>query len=229
MWNIFVCECGLSRTNGSFCATYLTLCLCLCVFTGKRACVGESLARMELFIFLVSLLQNFTFSCPGGPDSINLVPEVSGFANLPRAQQIIATPRWEESTQTAYHRLRPSQGWSYSIYCFIVTHIYVCCTVGVCCSRQARQHDYESSCLLLWLSFHTYIFFVYILIHSWSCVNCEHAFLYNNNKGTAAIKMHCYIKVLSPFIHTNGNKLLAAMNNCISLLECFLYIIYVYI
>ncbi|XP_074497298.1 cytochrome P450 2G1-like [Sebastes fasciatus] len=60
---------------------------------GKRACVGESLARMELFIFLVSLLQNFTFSCPGGPDSINLVPEVSGFANLPRAQQIIATPR----------------------------------------------------------------------------------------------------------------------------------------
>ncbi|KAI9542204.1 hypothetical protein NQZ68_022257 [Dissostichus eleginoides] len=42
---------------------------------GKRACVGESLARMELFIFLVSLLQNFTFSCTGGPDTINLNPE----------------------------------------------------------------------------------------------------------------------------------------------------------
>ncbi|KAM8903923.1 cytochrome P450 2A5-like [Spinachia spinachia] len=60
---------------------------------GKRACVGESLARMELFIFLVSLVQNFTFSCTGGPDSINLIPEYSSFANLPRTYQIIATPR----------------------------------------------------------------------------------------------------------------------------------------
>uniref|UniRef100_A0A3P9PZN7 Cytochrome P450 2F5-like n=1 Tax=Poecilia reticulata TaxID=8081 RepID=A0A3P9PZN7_POERE len=60
---------------------------------GKRACVGESLARMELFIFIVSLLQDFTFTCPGGPDSINLVPEYSSFANLPRSHKIIATPR----------------------------------------------------------------------------------------------------------------------------------------
>ncbi|KAF7665318.1 hypothetical protein LDENG_00147620 [Lucifuga dentata] len=60
---------------------------------GKRNCVGESLARMELFIFLVSLLQHFTFSCPEGPDSVNLSPEYSSFANVPRRQQIIATPR----------------------------------------------------------------------------------------------------------------------------------------
>ncbi|XP_068601194.1 cytochrome P450 2F3-like [Brachionichthys hirsutus] len=60
---------------------------------GKRACVGESLARMELFIFLVALLKNFSFSCSGGPDSINLAPEYSSFANLPRRYQIIATPR----------------------------------------------------------------------------------------------------------------------------------------
>ncbi|XP_023145810.2 cytochrome P450 2F3-like [Amphiprion ocellaris] len=60
---------------------------------GKRNCVGESLARMELFLFLVSLLQHFTFSCSEGPDSINLVPEYSGFANMPRMHDIIATPR----------------------------------------------------------------------------------------------------------------------------------------
>ncbi|XP_033944523.1 cytochrome P450 2G1-like [Pseudochaenichthys georgianus] len=60
---------------------------------GKRACAGESLARMELFIFLVSLLQNFTFSCTGGPDTINLNPEFSSFGNLPRSSKIIATPR----------------------------------------------------------------------------------------------------------------------------------------
>uniref|UniRef100_A0A668UVI7 Cytochrome P450, family 2, subfamily Y, polypeptide 3 n=1 Tax=Oreochromis aureus TaxID=47969 RepID=A0A668UVI7_OREAU len=60
---------------------------------GKRACVGESLARMELFIFLVSLLQDFTFSCDGGPDSVDLEPEYSSFANLPRSHQVIATAR----------------------------------------------------------------------------------------------------------------------------------------
>ncbi|XP_035857167.1 cytochrome P450 2F3-like isoform X2 [Sander lucioperca] len=61
---------------------------------GKRSCVGESLARMEIFLFLVSLLQRFTFSCPGGPDSVDLSPEHSSFANVPRRYQIIATPRW---------------------------------------------------------------------------------------------------------------------------------------
>ncbi|CAG6008401.1 unnamed protein product [Menidia menidia] len=60
---------------------------------GKRACVGESLARMELFIFLVSLLQSFTFSCPEGPEGIDLLPEYSSFANVPRRYDIIATPR----------------------------------------------------------------------------------------------------------------------------------------
>ncbi|KAM9439754.1 cytochrome P450 2C5-like [Clarias gariepinus] len=60
---------------------------------GKRSCVGESLARMELFIFLVTLLQHFTFTTPEGPESIDATPEISGFANLPRKYQLIATPR----------------------------------------------------------------------------------------------------------------------------------------
>ncbi|XP_076837606.1 cytochrome P450 2G1-like isoform X2 [Brachyhypopomus gauderio] len=60
---------------------------------GKRSCVGESLARMEIFLFIVSLLQNFTFSTPGGPDSVDPTPEISGFANLPRKFQLIASPR----------------------------------------------------------------------------------------------------------------------------------------
>uniref|UniRef100_A0A3P9J3H6 Cytochrome P450, family 2, subfamily Y, polypeptide 3 n=1 Tax=Oryzias latipes TaxID=8090 RepID=A0A3P9J3H6_ORYLA len=60
---------------------------------GKRACVGESLARMELFLFIVSFLQEFTFSAPNGPDSINLVPEYSGLTNQHCRYELIATPR----------------------------------------------------------------------------------------------------------------------------------------
>ncbi|KAF7692655.1 cytochrome P450 2G1-like [Silurus meridionalis] len=60
---------------------------------GKRSCVGESLARMELFLFLVSMLQHFTFTTTGGPESIDSTPEISGFANLPRKYQLIASPR----------------------------------------------------------------------------------------------------------------------------------------
>ncbi|XP_030632015.1 cytochrome P450 2C31 isoform X1 [Chanos chanos] len=60
---------------------------------GKRSCVGESLARMEFFLFMVSLLQHFTFTCPGGPESLDASPAVSSFAKLPRRYELIATPR----------------------------------------------------------------------------------------------------------------------------------------
>lgn len=33
-------------------------------FSGKRVCMGEQLAKMELFLMFVSLMQNFTFTLP---------------------------------------------------------------------------------------------------------------------------------------------------------------------
>lgn len=58
---------------------------------GKRVCLGEHLARMELFLFFTSLLQRFTFSpVPGEMPSLE---GVMGFTNSPEKFRIIAEPR----------------------------------------------------------------------------------------------------------------------------------------
>ncbi|XP_077345206.1 cytochrome P450 2B12-like [Lithobates pipiens] len=58
---------------------------------GKRSCVGENLAKMELFLFFTSLLQNFTFKAPPHA-KLNFTP-ASGFTNAPLPQKICAIPR----------------------------------------------------------------------------------------------------------------------------------------
>ena len=54
---------------------------------GKRSCLGEQLARQEIFLFLVALLQNFDFKPPEGQDSIDVHDEW-GLPNAPSAYKV---------------------------------------------------------------------------------------------------------------------------------------------
>ncbi|KAM4043862.1 uncharacterized protein ACNLHF_014155 [Anomaloglossus baeobatrachus] len=58
---------------------------------GRRACAGETLARMELFIFFTSLLQKFTFRFPPGVTDIDMTPVLS-LTNAPKPHLICAVP-----------------------------------------------------------------------------------------------------------------------------------------
>ena len=63
-----------------------------CPPTGRHACLGEPLARMELFLFFTSLLQHFSFSVPAGQSR----PSDHGvfvFLVTPAPYQLCAVPR----------------------------------------------------------------------------------------------------------------------------------------
>nr|XP_033813297.1 cytochrome P450 2G1-like [Geotrypetes seraphini] len=60
---------------------------------GKRTCPGEGLARMELFLFFVSILQNFSLKSYTPPKDIDLSPAMSSFGNLPHFYELTLVPR----------------------------------------------------------------------------------------------------------------------------------------
>uniref|UniRef100_A0A7N4PMY1 Cytochrome P450 family 2 subfamily B member 6 n=1 Tax=Sarcophilus harrisii TaxID=9305 RepID=A0A7N4PMY1_SARHA len=61
--------------------------------SGKRVCLGEGIARMELFLFLTTILQNFSLRSSMVPASIDLTPRESGVGTVPPIYQLQFLPR----------------------------------------------------------------------------------------------------------------------------------------
>ncbi|XP_057634293.1 cytochrome P450 2C70-like isoform X4 [Chionomys nivalis] len=59
---------------------------------GKRACIGEGLARMEMFLILTSILQNFTLKPLVDPEDIDTTPVQNGLLSLPPSYELCFIP-----------------------------------------------------------------------------------------------------------------------------------------
>ncbi|XP_025031106.1 cytochrome P450 2F3-like isoform X1 [Python bivittatus] len=60
---------------------------------GKRLCLGEGLARMELFLFFTAILQAFTLTSPEPLGEVSIVPDASGVSRVPMRYQMLVLPR----------------------------------------------------------------------------------------------------------------------------------------
>ncbi|KAK7101305.1 cytochrome P450 2J1-like [Littorina saxatilis] len=60
---------------------------------GRRVCLGESLARMELFLYLATLIQRFRF-LPPGQEPLPSLEGIMGFTISPAPFKVRAIPRY---------------------------------------------------------------------------------------------------------------------------------------
>lgn len=61
--------------------------------TGKRICLGEGMARMELFLFITAVLQNFNLKSDEDPSAIDISPLPKSNSTIHRPFDICLVPR----------------------------------------------------------------------------------------------------------------------------------------
>ncbi|PIO33475.1 hypothetical protein AB205_0042540 [Aquarana catesbeiana] len=81
--NRFLDEKGQFKKNEAFMA----------FSTGRRICLGEGMARMEIFLFLIVILQNFTLKSEEDPSTIDLSPLPNSNGSIHRSFEICLVPR----------------------------------------------------------------------------------------------------------------------------------------
>uniref|UniRef100_A0A8D0BC64 Cytochrome P450 n=1 Tax=Salvator merianae TaxID=96440 RepID=A0A8D0BC64_SALMN len=61
--------------------------------SGKRVCLGEAMARMELFLYFTTVLQSFSLKSLVPPKDIDVSPQISGFGNIPPIYELCLVAR----------------------------------------------------------------------------------------------------------------------------------------
>ena len=81
----------LTAGNTMFKEYMYSMCL---LFPEKQICVGESLACMELVLFLVTILQKYSLKPVVDPKDIDTTPVTSGSVSVPPSYELCFIPMW---------------------------------------------------------------------------------------------------------------------------------------